>query len=94
MAVTVPMTGGRRAAARLCRAAAPAAEWAAAGLELPDLQEMRRYRWRRLVEAVVARDYAGLLVTDPMNIRYATDSTNMQLWNTHNPFRAPGRTRG
>jgi Xaa-Pro aminopeptidase len=25
---------------------------------------------------------------DPLNIRYATDSTNMQLWNTHNPFRA------
>jgi len=29
-----------------------------------------------------------LLVFDPLNIRYATDSTNMQLWNTHNPFRA------
>ena len=25
---------------------------------------------------------------DPLNIRYATDTTNMQLWNTHNPFRA------
>jgi Xaa-Pro aminopeptidase len=64
------------------------AEWAAAGLELPDLQAMRRYRWERLTQAVVARDYAGLLVFDPLNIRYATDSTNMQLWNTHNPFRA------
>jgi len=28
------------------------------------------------------------LLFDPLNIRYATDSTNMQLWNTHNPFRA------
>ncbi|MFZ7093385.1 dimethylsulfonioproprionate lyase DddP [Primorskyibacter sp. 2E233] len=63
-------------------------EWAAAGLELPDLQEMRRYRWQRLVDHINARDYAGLLVFDPLNIRYATDSTNMQLWNTHNPFRA------
>lgn len=63
-------------------------EWAAAGLELPDLQAMRHYRWARLTQAVVARDYAGLLVFDPLNIRYATDSTNMQLWNTHNPFRA------
>ncbi|WP_167646744.1 dimethylsulfonioproprionate lyase DddP [Mameliella alba] len=63
-------------------------EWAAAGLELPDLQEMRRYRWQRLTDHVVARDLAGLLVFDPLNIRYATDSTNMQLWNTHNPFRA------
>lgn len=63
-------------------------EWAAAGLALPDLQAMRHYRWRRLVDQVVARDLAGLLVFDPLNIRYATDSTNMQLWNTHNPFRA------
>jgi len=63
-------------------------EWAAAGLELPDLPAMRRFRWERLTAAVVERDYAGLLLFDPLNIRYATDSTNMQLWNTHNPFRA------
>lgn len=63
-------------------------EWEAAGLELPDLQEMRQYRWRRLTDHIVARDYGGLLVFDPLNIRYATDSTNMQLWNAHNPFRA------
>ncbi|GAB4298160.1 MAG: Xaa-Pro peptidase family protein [Roseovarius sp.] len=63
-------------------------EWAAAGLALPDLQAMRRYRWQRLTRHIVARDFAGLLVFDPLNIRYATDSTNMQLWNTHNPFRA------
>ncbi|MBV7392719.1 dimethylsulfonioproprionate lyase DddP [Mameliella sediminis] len=63
-------------------------EWAAAGLVQPDLQEMRRYRWERLTRHVVERDLAGLLVFDPLNIRYATDSTNMQLWNTHNPFRA------
>ena len=63
-------------------------EWEAAGLELPDLQAMRRHRWERLTRHVVERDYAGLLMFDPLNIRYATDSTNMQLWNTHNPFRA------
>ncbi len=64
------------------------AEWANAGLVLPDLQEMRRFRWARLTQAIQARGYAGLLLFDPLNIRYATDSTNMQLWNTHNPFRA------
>ena len=63
-------------------------EWANAGLVLPDLQEMRRFRWARLTQAIQARGYAGLLLFDPLNIRYATDSTNMQLWNTHNPFRA------
>ena len=64
------------------------AEWAQAGLDLPDLARMRTYRWRRLTDHLVARGYGGLLMFDPLNIRYATDSTNMQLWNTHNPFRA------
>lgn len=63
-------------------------EWEAAGLTLPDLAQMRNYRWQRLVQGVVARDCGGLLMFDPLNIRYATDSTNMQLWNTHNAFRA------
>lgn len=63
-------------------------EWDAAGLELPDLPVMRRYRWQRLVDGIHQRGYGGLVCFDPLNIRYATDSTNMQLWNTHNPFRA------
>lgn len=63
-------------------------EWDAAGLIAPDLSRMRWYRWERLTQHVVARDFGALLMFDPMNIRYATDSTNMQLWNTHNLFRA------
>jgi len=63
-------------------------EWAAAGLELPDLSAMREHRWKRLTRHITDRGYGGLLMFDPLNIRYATDSTNMQLWNTHNPFRA------
>ena len=46
------------------------------------------HRWKRLTQHIVDRGYGGLLMFDPLNIRYATDSTNMQLWNTHNPFRA------
>ncbi|WP_395540399.1 dimethylsulfonioproprionate lyase DddP [Neotabrizicola sp. sgz301269] len=64
------------------------AEWAAAGLTPPDLTAMRTHRWQRLTQALVDRDYGGLLMFDPLNIRYATDTTNMQLWNSHNPFRA------
>ena len=63
-------------------------EWQAAGLAPPDLAAMRAHRWRRLTQHVVDRGYGGLLMFDPLNIRYATDTTNMQLWNTHNPFRA------
>jgi len=63
-------------------------EWEAAGLSLPNLTAMREYRWKRLTQHVNDRGYGGLLMFDPLNIRYATDSTNMQLWNAHNPFRA------
>ena len=63
-------------------------EWESAGLQLPDLPRMREFRWRRLARHLVERDYGGILLFDPLNIRYATDTTNMQIWNTHNPFRA------
>ena len=63
-------------------------EWENAGLTLPNLANMRDFRHKRLTQHIVDRGYAGLLMFDPLNIRYATDSTNMQLWNTHNPFRA------
>ena len=63
-------------------------EWAAAGLVMPNLERMRRFRHSRLVEQINRRGWAGVLVFDPLNIRYTTDTTNMQLWNTHNPFRA------
>ena len=64
------------------------AEWQAAGLAPPDLAALRRGRLDRLVAGVVARGVGGLLLFDPLGIRYATNSTNMQVWNTHNPFRA------
>ncbi len=64
------------------------AEWAAAGLEPPDLGAMRAFRLERLAGEVARRGLGGLLMFDPLNIRYATDATNMQIWNMHNPFRA------
>ena len=63
-------------------------EWAAAGLTAPDMPALRDYRLSRLQEKIREHDCAGLLLFDPLNIRYATDTTNMQLWTTHNPARA------
>ena len=63
-------------------------EWRAAGLTLPDLDRMRRYRHQRLVDQLIAHGCGAMLLFDPLNIRYATDTPNMQLWNTHNPSRA------
>ena len=41
-------------------------EWEKAGLTLPNLQSMREYRWKRLTQHIVDRDYGGLLVFDPL----------------------------
>ena len=62
-------------------------EWAAAGIAAPDLPAMRKYRLERIRAELKRRDYAGVLLYDPVNIRYATNSTNMQLWVAHNPTR-------
>ncbi|WP_312936274.1 dimethylsulfonioproprionate lyase DddP [Pseudomonas sp.] len=63
-------------------------EWAALGLQAPDLHAMRRFRLERLVRQLQHANVGGILLFDPLNIRYATDTTNMQLWTTHNPARA------
>ena len=60
-------------------------EWAAADIRIPNLDAMREYRLQRLVQQIQINDIDGILMFDPMNIRYATDSTNMQLWNTTIP---------
>ena len=52
-----------------------------------DLDEMRRYRLGRVREALAARDLAGIILYDPLNIRYATDASNMQVWCAHNEAR-------
>ena len=64
------------------------AEWEALGLEIPQLDTMREFRLQRLSHELQQRDYGGILLFDPLNIRYATDTSNMQLWITHNPARA------
>ncbi len=64
------------------------AEWDALGLEYPHLDTMREFRLQRLVQELQKNDFGGILLFDPLNIRYATDTTNMQLWITHNPARA------
>ncbi len=49
------------------------------------LESARAWRKRRLVEQVIGHDCAAILLYDPVNIRYALDVSNMQVWMTHNP---------
>ena len=62
-------------------------EWAQLGLDLPDLPAIRHYRLERVRAQLRKFDYAGIVVSDPLNVRYATDSSNMQVWTLHNNVR-------
>ena len=48
-----------------------------------DLDRARLYRQGRIRRELVERDYAGILLFDQINTRYATDATNMQIWSSH-----------
>ncbi len=48
-----------------------------------DIDRVRRYRLARIHEQLRLRDYAGILLFDPINCRYACDATNMQVWCAH-----------
>jgi Xaa-Pro dipeptidase len=52
-----------------------------------DLDQVRLYRLDRVRRALAERDYAGIILFDQLNTRYATDATNMQVWCSHNEAR-------
>lgn len=51
------------------------------------LAAARAYRLGRIRAQLAAHDVAGILLFDPVNIRYALDSSNMQIWTMHNATR-------
>lgn len=52
-----------------------------------DLRCLRQERLARLRAALARADVAGGVFFDPINIRYATDVSNMQIWSLHNAVR-------
>jgi len=52
-----------------------------------DQRALNAWRLQRVRDELARRDYAGALLADPMNIRYATGARNMAIWTMH----APGR---
>ncbi|MEM7281605.1 MAG: Xaa-Pro peptidase family protein [Pseudomonadota bacterium] len=46
-----------------------------------------RYRLARVKQILRAQHLDAILLYDPLNIRYATETTNMQVWTAHNPER-------
>ncbi len=49
--------------------------------------KVRTYRHDRIKQKVVEHDCAAILLYDPLNIRYATDCSDMQVWTMHNAAR-------
>ncbi|MCP4227757.1 MAG: aminopeptidase P family protein [Actinomycetia bacterium] len=62
-------------------------EWIEGGLAIPDVGVIRQYRIDRIRAELTKNECAGILLYDPLNIRYATDTTNMSLWTMHNQVR-------
>ncbi|MGI9287061.1 MAG: M24 family metallopeptidase [Pseudomonadales bacterium] len=48
------------------------------------LKKARAYRLQRVRQKLIDNDCPAILLYDPINIRYATDSSNMQIWTLHN----------
>ena len=63
-------------------------EWEANNLSLPDVLLINSYRRERILNEMQNQKIDAVLLFDPLNIRYATGTSNMILWNIHNPFRA------
>ncbi|MCX8500421.1 MAG: Xaa-Pro peptidase family protein [Alphaproteobacteria bacterium] len=52
-----------------------------------DEARLNRGRLERLRTVIKSYDCAGVLLADPMNIRYATGTRNMAIWTLHSPGR-------
>ncbi|GJH21608.1 aminopeptidase P family protein [Caballeronia novacaledonica] len=51
------------------------------------LRDVRTYRLARVLEQLRQHRCPAILLYDPVNIRYATDTSNMQIWTARNPSR-------
>jgi Xaa-Pro aminopeptidase len=51
------------------------------------LDRARAYRLGRMREQLVKHDCAAMLLYNPINVRYALDAPNMQLWTMHETVR-------
>ena len=64
-----------------------AAKQTLASMPVVDQALMREERLARLQSELQKRDLGGMLLYDPVNVRFATDCRNMQIWTMHNSAR-------
>ena len=56
-------------------------------IESIDVAAIRAFRAERIRHELRRRDHQAVLVIDPINLRYATGTRNMQVWTMHNIVR-------
>jgi Xaa-Pro aminopeptidase len=49
-----------------------------------DFNRLRSYRLNRVKKELAKKDIAACILFDPVNLRYALDTTNMSIYNMHN----------
>lgn len=69
------------------RGVVPLDEAIVSRMALIDQDTLTRYRLDRFRAELRKRDLAGAVVSDPMNLRYATGTRNMAVWTLHSPGR-------
>jgi Xaa-Pro aminopeptidase len=68
-------------------AATPGTDESTVGLPPGLLDRVRHYRLERVRRRLRTSQVAAIVLYDPVNIRYATDTSNMQIWTGRNPTR-------
>ena len=56
-------------------------------IDIAEEKEIRAWRAERIRRELRLRDLGAVLVVDPINLRYATGTRNMQVWTMHNIVR-------
>ena len=56
-------------------------------IESIDEPAIRAFRAKRIRQELRRQDHEAVLVVDPVNLRYATGTRNMQVWTMHNIVR-------
>ena len=92
MVMTAPRKIGNREEAFASATIGPTAkaliELSRQKLDLPNLPKLYDYTLGRVTAELQKRELGGILLFDPINIRYATGARNMQVWTSRNLSRA------
>ena len=72
---------------RAARWQTPDRRWRPSGEFTPDRERLISYRYARFQRQILDNDCAAAVLSNPLHVRYATDTHYAQITNMHSPFR-------